>query len=71
MVYTIQKGFVKVLLSGKSHYSSYALIKAEVLDNIIMGDVFALAFIPVAFNRRKSMSVENIYAEENLVEEWI
>ena len=42
-------------MSGKSHYSSYALIKAEIMDNIIMGGVLALAFIPVVTNRFKKI----------------
>lgn len=53
--YNNQEYLKEVLLSGKSPYSSYALIKAEIMDNIIMGAVFALAFIPVAFNRFKKI----------------
>lgn len=45
----------EVLLSGKSHYSSYALIKAQIMDNIISGAVLALAFAPVVINRFKKI----------------
>ena len=45
----------KVLLSGESHYSSFALIKAQIMDNIIWGTVFALAFIPVVINQYKKI----------------
>lgn len=46
----------KVLLSGESPYSSFALIKAGIMDNIIWGAVLALAFIPVVYNRRKKIT---------------
>lgn len=45
----------EVLLSGKSHRSSYALIKADIMDNIICGAVLALAFVPVVINRGKKI----------------
>ncbi len=45
----------EVLLSGKSHYSSYELIKAEIMDSIIWGAVLALAFVPVIINRGKKI----------------
>ncbi len=45
----------EVLLSGKSHYSSYALIKAQIMDNSISGAVLALAFAPVVINRFKKI----------------
>lgn len=54
--YNNQDYLTNVLLSGKSPYSSFALIKAEIMDSIIWGAVFALAFIPVVFNRRKKLS---------------
>ena len=53
--YNNQEYLRKVLLSGESPYSSYALIKAEIMDNIICGAVLALAFVPVAFNRCKKI----------------
>lgn len=45
----------EVLLSGKSHYSSYELIKAEIMDSIIWGAVLALAFVPVIINWGKKI----------------
>lgn len=53
--YNNQKYLTKVLLSGKSPYSSFALIKAEIMDAIIWGAVLALAFIPVVLDRRKKI----------------
>lgn len=53
--YSNQEYLTEVLLSGKSHYSSFALIKAEIMDNIIWGGVLALAFIPVVINRYKKI----------------
>lgn len=53
--YNNQEYLRKVLLSGESPYSSYALIKAEIMDNIICGAVLALAFVPVVFNRCKKV----------------
>lgn len=61
--YNNQEYLKEVLLSGKSHYSSFALIKAEIMDNIIMGGVLALAFIPVVTNRFKK--IKYISAADN------
>ena len=53
--YNNQEYLTKVLLSGESPYSSFALIKAEIMDNIIWGAVLALAFVPVVINRGKKI----------------
>lgn len=53
--YNNQEYLTELLLSGRSHYSSFALIKAEIMDNIIGGAVLALAFIPVVCNRCKKI----------------
>lgn len=53
--YNNQEYLTEVLLSGKSPYSSFALIKAEIMDMIIWGAVLALAFIPVVFDRSKKI----------------
>ena len=45
----------ELLLSGNSPYSSFALIKAEIMDNILFGAVFAIAFIPVTIQRGKKI----------------
>ncbi len=45
----------ELLLSGKSPYSSFTLIKAEIMDNILFGAVLILAFIPVTFFRSKKI----------------
>ncbi len=58
--YNNQEYLKEVLLSGKSHYSSFALIKAEIMDNIIWGAVLALAFIPVVINRYKKIKYVSV-----------
>lgn len=49
----------ELLLSGKSPYSSFTLIKAEIMDNILFGAVLILAFIPVIFFRGKKIKYIN------------
>ena len=61
--YNNQEYLTKVLLSGESPYSSFALIKAEIMDNIIWGAVLALAFVPVVFQRCKKIKYISV-AEE-------
>ena len=58
--YNNQEYLTEVLLSGKSPYSSYALIKGEIMDNIIWGAVLALAFIPVVINRYKKIKYVSV-----------
>lgn len=53
--YNNKEYLTKVLLSGESPYSSFALIKADIMDSIIFGVVFILAFIPVVINRCKKI----------------
>ena len=53
----------ELLLSGKSPYSSFELIKSEIMDNILFGSVFALAFIPVIVHRGKK--IRYLYAADN------
>lgn len=48
-----------LLLSGKSPYSSYALIKAEIMDGIIGGVVLILALIPVVLLRVRRIGYIN------------
>ena len=61
--YNNQEYLTKVLLSGESPYSSFALIKAEIMDNMIWGAVLALAFVPVAFHSCKKIKYISV-AEE-------
>lgn len=61
--YNNKEYLTDVLLSGKSPYSSYELIKAEIMDTIIWGAVLALAFIPVVLNRRKK--IKYIFAADD------
>lgn len=58
--YNNQEYLKKVLLSGESPYSSFALIKAEIMDSIIWGAVFVLAFIPVVINRCKKIKYVSV-----------
>ena len=58
--YNNQEYLTELLLSGKSPYSSYALIKGEIMDNIIWGSVLALAFIPVVINRYKKIKYVSV-----------
>lgn len=58
--YNNQEYLKKVLLSGESPYSSFALIKGEIMDNIIWGAVLALAFIPVVINRCKKIKYVSV-----------
>lgn len=53
--YNNEEYLKKVLLSGESPYSSFKLIKAEIMDLIIWGAVLALAFVPVVANRCKKI----------------
>lgn len=53
--YYDQEYLKKVLLSGESPYSSFALIKADIMDSIIWGVVMVLAFVPVVVNRCKKI----------------
>ncbi len=49
--YHDQEYLQDLLLSGKSPYSSFALIKADIMDSIIWGIVLTLALIPVVLYR--------------------
>lgn len=53
--YNNKEYLTKVLLSGESPYSSFALIKAEIMDLVIWSAVLVLAFIPVVFNRSRKI----------------
>lgn len=53
--YNNKEYLTKVLLSGESPYSSFKLIKAEIMDLIIGGAVIALAFVPVTVSRCKKI----------------
>lgn len=53
--YNNEEYLKKVLLSGESPYSSFKLIKAEIMDLIIGGAVIALAFVPVTVSRCKKI----------------
>lgn len=53
--YHDHKYLKELLLSGKSPYSSFALIKAEIMDSIIWGIVLALALVPVVLHRGKKI----------------
>lgn len=53
--YNDKEYLTKFLLSGKSHYSSFALIKAEILDEILFGATLILALLPVVLHRLKKI----------------
>ena len=57
--YNDQEYLRKVLLSGES-YSSYDLIKKEIMDMILWSIVFVLALIPVVMNRGKRIFYINV-----------
>ena len=61
--YNDQEYLTKVLLSGESHYSSFKLIKAEIMDLIIGSVVLALAFVPVAVNQCKKIKYISVADE--------
>lgn len=58
--YHNQEYLTELLLSGKSPYSSFALIKAEIMDSIIWGTVLALALIPVVLHRSRKIRYINM-----------
>lgn len=53
--YNDEKYLIKVLLSGENHYSSFELIKDEIIENIIFCSVIIAAFIPIVFFRYKKI----------------
>ncbi len=60
--YNDQEYLTEVLMSGKS-YSSFKLIKGEIMDTIITFAVFAAAFIPVVCN--SIIKIRYIFTTEN------
>lgn len=57
--YHDQEYLKDLLLSGKSPYSSFARIKADIIDSIIGGVMLALALIPVVLYRIKKIRYIN------------
>lgn len=53
--YHNQEYLTETLLSGKSPYSSFALIRADILDSILSGAVWALTFVPVVLHRGRKI----------------
>lgn len=60
--YNNEKYLIKVLLSGENHYSSFELIKNEIIKNIIFSCVIILAFMPLVFFRYKK--IKYLYAAD-------
>lgn len=58
--YHDQEYLKDLLLSGKSPYSSFELIKADIMDSIIWGVALALALIPVVLYRVKKIRYINM-----------
>lgn len=56
--YSNEEYLTKVLLSGKS-YSSFELIKADIMDTIIWCLVLMIALLPVVFSRGKKLTYIN------------
>lgn len=60
--YNDKEYLTEVILSGKS-YSSFELIKKEIMDTIIDFAIIMLAFIPVVYNRGKK--VKYVYTADS------
>lgn len=56
--YNNQEHLTEVLFSGKS-YSSYELIKADIMDAIILSLILVVALLPVVINRGKKLTYIN------------